>query len=115
MPTEQEIQDDIREFLRLRGWETFRLHGNVYQKGIPDLYACHPRHGPRWIEVKKPKGYKFTKDQLREFPRLERAGDKIWILCAGSMSEYQKLFGPPNWRSYLKAKDIERIKRWQST
>lgn len=98
---ESSIQDRIREFLRLRGWKTFRLHGNAFQKGLPDLYAGHPLHGSRWIEVKRPTGYAFTPHQLRVFPEMESVGEKIWVLTDASLSEYMKLFQEPNWRKYL--------------
>lgn len=101
MELESSIQDRVREFLRLRGWKTFRLHGNAFQKGLPDLYAAHPLHGPRWIEIKRPKDYKFTQHQKRVFPELESAGEKIWILVDATMNEYMKLFEAPNWREYL--------------
>ena len=107
MKLEKMIQDEIREFLWVYGWKVERMHGNAFQKGIPDLYATHAMHGPRWIEVKPPTGYSFTNSQLKNFPEFERHGDKIWILCAGTKEEYDKLFKPPNWRQYLKPRHIK--------
>jgi hypothetical protein len=105
---ETKVQNDIRRFLGAYGWGTWRMHGNAYQKGIPDLYARHPDHGPRWVEVKLPGGgYGFTRDQLIQFPRFEGAGDEIWIMTAATREEYLKLFEPENWRSYLKPRHLK--------
>ncbi len=104
------IQNEIRDFLIAYGWKVKRMHGNAYQKGIPDLYAVHITHGKRWVEVKKPKGYDLTDDQLIDFPDFEAHGDGIWILNAGTVEEYKKLFEPPNWRSYLKPRHLKKMK-----
>ena len=106
---ESVIQNEIRLFLKAYGWKVERMHGNAYQKGIPDLYAVHPRHGKKWVEVKKPKGYAFTNEQLKNFPDFERYNDPIWILVAGTKEEYDKLFAPPNWRDYLKPRDRKKM------
>lgn len=74
--------------------------GNAYQKGIPDLYAAKLGFGTRWIDVKNPKRYSFTRDQKIKWPRWENAGIGIWILTAATQAEYDKLFEPPNWRDY---------------
>lgn len=73
-------------------------HGNMFQSGFPDLYAYHSKHGPRWIEVKNPLSYKFTEAQLRNFPKMGR----VWILVAATQAEYEKLWLPPNWWTYIK-------------
>lgn len=104
------IQNEIRDFLRAYGWKVERMHGNAFQKGIADLYAVHPTHGKRWIEVKPPTGYSFTNAQLLNFPDFELYNDPIWILNAGTIEEYKKLFEPPNWRSYLKPRHLKKMK-----
>jgi len=78
-------------------------HGNLYQRGFPDLYATHFKFGPRWIEVKLPnmKGSRFTPAQMESFPKLRANGTRIWILTAATESEYQKLFKPDNVQYYL--------------
>jgi hypothetical protein len=105
--SEAKIQNEIRWFLQAYGWKVERMHGNAFQKGIPDLYVVHPKHGKKWVEIKKPKGYKFTNEQLRNFPEFEKFNDPIWIMVAATKQEYEKLFGPPNWRSYLKPRDLK--------
>lgn len=77
-------------------------HGNIYSWGFPDLYAAHLRYGPRWIEVKNPKRYQFTAAQMDTFPKMTEHGVGIWILTGATEDEYRKLFGPPNWESYLR-------------
>jgi len=78
-----------------------RIHGSLFQSGLPDLYATHSRYGPRWIEVKQPIDFSFTGAQLDRFPKLSANGTKIWILTAATESEYKKLFLPANWAFYL--------------
>lgn len=98
---EKKIQDEIRDFLKLRDWFTIKTHGNEYQSGLPDLYAMHHKYGTRWIEVKNPKQYQFTAAQLENFPKMVAHGAGIWILIEASESEYEKLFKPCNWWQYL--------------
>lgn len=75
-------------------------HGNLYQRGFPDLYCTHPKHKQRWIEVKNPDNYSFTPAQLENFPLISK-GAGIWILVAATQDEYKKLFQAPNWWKYL--------------
>lgn len=98
---EAKIQEAIIKMLRGREWLVKPTHGSMFQYGFPDLYACHHRYGPRWIEVKNPKSYKFTPAQLEEFPRFSAAKAHIWILVGATEEEYQKLFKPENWFTYL--------------
>lgn len=79
------------------------MHGNAFQVGIPDLWLYHRRFGYRWVDAKVAGRYSFTKAQKIKWPQWERAGIGIWILVAGTQAEYDKLFGPPNWRQYWKA------------
>lgn len=98
---EEIIQDDIIKFLILRGWYVKATHGNMYQKGFPDLFACHTSYGHRWIEVKNPAAYSFTPAQVIEFPKMVANGSGIWILTAATEEEYNKLFKPANWWQFL--------------
>lgn len=98
---EAEIQEAIIKYLRFREWYVMETHGNMYQKGLPDLYATHRKYGIRWIEVKQPSGYSFTPAQLDTFPLLTANGTGIWILSAASDTEYAKLWAPANWHVYL--------------
>ncbi len=98
---ESEIVTAIRKFLLERGWYTIKTHGSEFQSGLPDLYCCHPRYGTRWVEVKNPLKYSFTSAQMDTFPKLEAHGVGVWILTAGTETEYQKLFRPANWYTFL--------------
>ena len=113
---EAKIQEAIIKFLEDRKWFVKRMHGNMYQHGIPDLYACRrkfhygvPKEGiyysneplVRWIEVKCAEKYKFTAAQLKDFPRFMQEGVGIWVLTAATEIEYAKLFKPPNWYQFL--------------
>lgn len=99
---EWHIQKDLIAFLKARNWLVERMIGNVYQFGIPDLYVHHKKWGSRWIDVKNPKRYSFTKEQRHKWPLWEKHGCGIWILTAATQDEYDKLFAPPNWRAYWK-------------
>lgn len=97
------IQRDLIKFLRAEKWTVERFVGNALQKGIPDLYAFRRDWGERWIDVKVPGKYSFTKEQKQKWPVWDDAGIGIWILTAADHTEYKKLFGPPNWKDYWKA------------
>ncbi len=99
---EWHIQRDVKKMLETRGWHVERLIGNMFQTGIPDLYCFHKKWSERWVDVKQPKKYNFTKAQRYKWPLWEKAGLGIWILVAATQEEYDKLFKPPNWRSYIK-------------
>lgn len=98
---EKEIRTDLINFLKLRDWYCTITHGNMYQSGLPDVYACHIRYGTRWIEVKNPKKYSFTPAQLEVFPKLAAHGVGVWVLTEATEAEYNKLFKPANWYTYL--------------
>lgn len=91
------IQDEIIGKLRKYEWFVKSTHGNAFQSGLPDLFAAHPLHGSRWIEVKNPLDYSFTAAQIHDFPRMSAAGVGIWILFSAEAEEMQKLFKPANW------------------
>jgi len=96
------IQKDLVTMLRARGWYVERMIGNALQYGIPDIFVAHTKWGQRWIDVKQPKRYSFTKQQKQKWPVWESFGIGIWILTAATQEEYDKLFKPPNWRDYWK-------------
>ena len=96
------IQRDLKEYLQTRGWVVEVMHGNAFQRGIPDLYVFHPNHGPRWIDCKVPGKYSFTKAQKLKWPFWDSKGIGIWILTAATQKEYDKLFALPNWKDYWK-------------
>jgi hypothetical protein len=98
---EEEIRKAIIDFLILRGWFCMITHGNLYQSGFPDVYACHSKYGTRWIEVKNPKKYSFTPAQLETFPKMCANGAGVWVLTEATEAEYSKLFKPANWYTYL--------------
>jgi hypothetical protein len=78
--------------------------GNMFQTGVPDLYAMHKEHGTRWIDMKNPVSYELTAAQRIKWPQWEENGVGIWIITGSTDEEYKKLFGPPNWRLYWKDK-----------
>jgi len=103
---EAKVQADLIKYLTARNWFVNETHGNWFQSGFPDLYATHPIHGQRWIEVKDPlrKGNRslFTPAQQEKFPRWACHRIGIWVLKGATESEYGKLFNPPNWMVYLR-------------
>lgn len=104
------IQRNFILYLKERGWHVERMIGNILQKGIPDIYVMHPEHGDRWIDLKNPLDYEFTRAQRVKWPIWEAHGVRIWIITGWSDADYDKLFQPPNWREYWKPKyDEERL------
>ena len=100
---EWHIQRDVIRFLSARGWHVERLIGNALQMGLPDLFVAHPKWGIRFVELKRPDKYSFTRAQKIKWPILDAYGVGIWILTAADEEQYKKLFGKPNWRDYAKA------------
>lgn len=98
---EAAIQEKLMALLKSFDWACIATHGNEYQMGFPDLYCAHSFHATRWVEVKNPAKYEFTRAQLTVFPLLASKGVGIWILTAATEEEYKKLFKPPNWYQYL--------------
>jgi len=98
---ETKIQKAIVNLLKINDWHIVETHGNMYQSGLPDLYACHLHYGSRWIEVKVKDRYKFTSAQLENFPAFAAKGVRIWILTEATQAEYDKLFKPANWHMFL--------------
>lgn len=99
---EWHIQQALIEFLTDRGWHVEVMHGNAFQRGIPDLWLWNRGWGFRWIDVKQPKRYVFTDHQKVKWPLWDSLGIPIWILTAANEEEHDKLFAPPNWQSYWK-------------
>lgn len=95
------IRDKIVRELVLRGWYCRITHGNAYQSGFPDIFACSRRYGVRWIEVKRPTGSRFTQAQLNVFTKFASKNVGVWVLVADTEWEINKLFGPSNWYSML--------------
>jgi hypothetical protein len=98
----------------VRDWCVEVTNGNIYQVGFPDLFLAHKTYGTRWVDVKNLDRYTFTPAQKIKWPLWTEYGVGIWILTAASDAEYQKLFGPPNWRDYWKdswTEEAERRKR----
>lgn len=97
---EAKIQKALISFLQKKGWIVKVTHGNIYQQGLPDLYCIHENFGQRWIDVKNPKAYSFTRAQKDFWPEMIKCGVGVWILTAATKSEYEKLFKPPNLWKY---------------
>jgi len=108
---EWHIQQMLIEYLSVREWCVEVTNGNIYQVGFPDLYLAHAKYGTRWVDVKNPERYTFTPAQRIKWPLWDSFGVGIWILTAANKDEYDKLFGPPNWKSYWKDKWTEDAKR----
>jgi len=81
------------------------MHGNAFQKGIPDLYCWNPQFGGeeglhRWVDVKVEGHYQYTKAQCQKWPLWESIGLGVWIMMNDTDEWYAKLFEPPNFRDY---------------
>lgn len=97
---ERRLQNQIKTILEADDWYTLDTHGNIFQYGFPDMYACHKKYGTRWIEVKNPDGYKFTPAQLKNFPLMQAHGSQVWVLTSTN-DVYKTLNGPGNWYRFL--------------
>lgn len=107
---ESATQTRIMNRLTLDGWYCLKTHGNKMQSGFPDVFACHKRYGVRWIEIKRPKGYRFTNAQYTVFTRFASKNVGVWVLM--DEAERSKLFSPANWYTYITGGPINQpIKR----
>jgi hypothetical protein len=99
------LQKKIVLKLRSLEWLVKETHGNLYQWGLPDLYAAHYTYRERWIEVKIPgrtPGNVFTQAQHKFFRELQSKRIGVWVLTSDSDEEINKLFGEANWWHYLR-------------
>lgn len=103
---EDAIVDAIRIFLVSRGWFVKKTHGSMFSAGWPDLWACHRMYGHRWIEVKTKTG-RYTKDQLKMFPKFCENGSGVWTMTEASEAQYKAVVsGKPNWRMFELTRDL---------
>ncbi len=88
---EAKVVRDVITYLNQFGWYCKVLHGNTWQSGMPDLFCCHPRYGPRLIECKDPLrgGDLFTPAQKIEFPKLINHGCPVLIVDCINHHVYQ--------------------------
>ena len=96
---ESQIQAEIRDYLRRRGWLVYITTCGVYMSGLPDMICHHPTHGTRFVDVKRPKRGTLTKAQCQTWTEFERFGLGVWILTE---CNDEILFGPPNFRDWWK-------------
>ncbi len=96
---ESRIQKRIIDFMTLRGWFVKSTHGNAYQSGFPDLFCCHQSYGIRWVEVKVPVKYRFTKAQLTVFTAFAARNHGVWVMT--SEKDYECLMRAANWHTFL--------------
>lgn len=107
---EKIIEDAIRLFLSERGWRVDKTHSSAYSSGWPDLHCWHPHFGLRWVDVKNPLAYTYTKSQCQLWPQWEKFGLGVWIMFAASDDEYSRLFKPANFRDYWKPRYDEYLR-----
>lgn len=98
---EHQYQQEWIKYLSLRSWVVMPTHGNMFQRGFPDLLILHEDYGYRWVEIKRPDQFSFTAAQKKYFPIMHAANMRIYVLREVSHDEYGKLFKEPNWAAYM--------------
>jgi hypothetical protein len=96
---EKDHQEELRKFMRALGWHTEKAHGSLFQKGWPDLFCMHVKHGVRWVEMKRPGQGELELSQVKLFRQWSSHGVGVWVLT--TVADYSKLFQPPNWHWWL--------------
>ena len=99
---EYKIQSALVKFLKARGWLVQRMSADAFLNGFPDLFCANKKWGTRWVHVKLPEGHTLTQAQRRTWSLWEEFRICIWVLTAAAQEQYDKLFGPPNWRDFCK-------------
>lgn len=92
---EKELAKELIAYMREQGWYVIKLHGNKFQKGLPDYVAFHKKYGTRWFEMKRPRKGRLTRDQRDVFMKMTAHGAHIFILTG--VKDYKLLFGQGNW------------------
>lgn len=102
MPTpEERVRAEVNEALHAQGWGTNVMHGNQFQRGVPDCYAMHPILGTRWIDYKVEGRYSYTSAQRNVWcDWYYNFGVQIYILTSGEQLE--RLNGRGNFLDYWK-------------
>lgn len=100
---EAQMQARLLKRLRMEGWYAKETHGNEFVSGFPDIFACHISYGSRWIECKLPKGSRLEPSQRHTFLEFAKRKIGVWILTDAIDWEYNKLFKPANWHTFLEA------------
>lgn len=98
---EARVQEKLVNRLRMERWHVEETHGNEYQTGFPDIFACHRSLGSRWIEVKLESGSRLEQSQFDTFQEFTKRKVGVWILTDSDDWEFNKLFQPANWYHYL--------------
>lgn len=106
-PEVKDVVTPLTNLMRGKGWYVKKLHGSMFQSGLPDLFTAHLKFGQRLIECKHPSCCKLefgglSPSQRASFQELTDYGVQIWILTGPE--EYMKLFEPPNWKTYTYVK-----------
>jgi len=83
-PETIKIVDPFIAAMRKEGWICYNIHGNQFQKGLPD-YFCFREGISRWIEFKvcqPPNGYiKLQPAQKKRFPEMYNEGLPVYIVA----------------------------------
>ena len=90
--------EDIMLALKMKGYKLMHTHGNIYQRGLPDILAVHPEHGIKWVEVKNKK-FRFTGAQMKYLKQMMVCDFPVWIIQ--EINELAKLHEPCNLREFL--------------
>lgn len=95
-------QKRVMTKLRANGWHCKETHGNEFQSGFPDIFACHLRYGSRWVEIKCPTGSRLEESQIETFTEFGKKRIGVWVLTDDTEYELNKLMIPGgNWYQYL--------------
>lgn len=91
---EKEGQTRLVKLMTREGWYCKKTHGSMFSQDWPDLFALHPLHGCRWVEMKTPTGT-LSHGQIAEFSMWMKHGQGVWV-CRDE-KDYPFLFKEPNW------------------
>jgi len=90
MGSETKFQNMVRKIIEKHGAKTEKLHGNMYQVGLPDTMILRPDGYIILIEFKWTRSYNLTKGELFKMLRPAQRGFFIrWresptYICVGS-------------------------------
>lgn len=97
---EAALQKKVITNLIMDGWFAKATHGNEFQQGFPDIFACHSSYGSKWIEMKTLTG-RLRQSQRDTFLEFSKRNIGVWILTGATEYDMKKICGPPNWHTFV--------------
>jgi len=92
---ESTVSKTLTDHLQLKGWMYRKLHGNMYQTGLPDLFLIGPKGHQCLIEMKGTKKEQGPLQQIDLFERCKGMQVGFLILANKKRARVGVILGAP--------------------